>query len=386
MNIKFNQITNAVANKAQEFVEDTKEAMDSVKKTITQPLDDFSYIKQKNKEIKNIISLSNEKIEPARIKINSKLELLGEVKLKLVGTTIEEFSYLMGKLKHLPCPKSNSTVKENNFSFTKDSLKELRKTTLSVKGMLKNGSIAVSGGALSAVAAYGLVGVLGTASTGTIISSLGGIAATNATLAWLGGGALAVGGGGIAMGTLVLGGIAIVPAISYLIWKGKFNFSDKRLEVDNHYKEALDYRKSTDDAIAKFEVLSSFIDNVLTIMDRFNTTCTQLNKQTINILNNVGTDYNKYTKEQQNIINSHTQFIDKLLLIINTQIINEDGALNKNIVYIIQDSNDYLDDSGEIIFKEFKKTKSILRILGIGIIVVCIFVTLFYLYNIQDRI
>ena len=48
----------------------------------------------------------------------------------------------------------------------------------------------------------------GAASTGATISSLSGVAATNATLAWLGGGAISAGGGGMAAGTMVLQGIA----------------------------------------------------------------------------------------------------------------------------------------------------------------------------------
>lgn len=44
----------------------------------------------------------------------------------------------------------------------------------------------------------------GVASTGTAISTLSGAAATNAALAWLGGGALAAGGGGTAAGTALL--------------------------------------------------------------------------------------------------------------------------------------------------------------------------------------
>lgn len=46
---------------------------------------------------------------------------------------------------------------------------------------------------------------LGTASTGTAISSLSGAAATNATLAAIGGGAISAGGGGIALGSALLG-------------------------------------------------------------------------------------------------------------------------------------------------------------------------------------
>lgn len=60
-------------------------------------------------------------------------------------------------------------------------------------------------GTLAAISAWG------TAGTGTAIASLSGAAATNATLAFLGGGSVAAGGGGIALGSAILtGGIALV--------------------------------------------------------------------------------------------------------------------------------------------------------------------------------
>lgn len=52
-----------------------------------------------------------------------------------------------------------------------------------------------------------------TASTGTAISTLSGAAATNATLAFLGGGSLAAGGGGMAAGAMALNFVTIGPAI-----------------------------------------------------------------------------------------------------------------------------------------------------------------------------
>lgn len=68
-------------------------------------------------------------------------------------------------------------------------------------------------GIASASAAYSLVGTLGAASTGTAISTLSGAAATNATLAWLGGGTIATGGGGMALGLMVLNSIVVGPAL-----------------------------------------------------------------------------------------------------------------------------------------------------------------------------
>lgn len=60
-----------------------------------------------------------------------------------------------------------------------------------------------------ATVALGLGGAA--ASTGTAIGSLSGAAATNATLAWFGGGSLAAGGYGVVGGTMMLGGIAVAP-------------------------------------------------------------------------------------------------------------------------------------------------------------------------------
>lgn len=57
------------------------------------------------------------------------------------------------------------------------------------------------------------VGSFAAASTGTAISTLSGAAATNATLAFLGGGSIASGGGGMAVGAAALNFVTIGPAI-----------------------------------------------------------------------------------------------------------------------------------------------------------------------------
>lgn len=58
-----------------------------------------------------------------------------------------------------------------------------------------------------------IVGVYGTAGTGTAISALSGAAATNATLAWIGGGPLSVGGMGVSGGLMILSAGAFIVAI-----------------------------------------------------------------------------------------------------------------------------------------------------------------------------
>lgn len=72
---------------------------------------------------------------------------------------------------------------------------------------LATGGMAAWSNAGTIATMLGGTGVLGnTATTGVAISSLSGAAATNASLAALGGGALSVGGGGMALGTAVVAG------------------------------------------------------------------------------------------------------------------------------------------------------------------------------------
>lgn len=67
------------------------------------------------------------------------------------------------------------------------------------------GSVAgIAGGLVAAGLAVYLVMALGSASTGREISTLSGAASKNATLAALGGGSLASGGGGMALGVAIL--------------------------------------------------------------------------------------------------------------------------------------------------------------------------------------
>ena len=85
--------------------------------------------------------------------------------------------------------------------------------TVSAAEIALNSARGAGAGFSTALGTWALVGTFGTASTGTAISTLGGAAATNATLAWLGGGPLASGGLGMAGGTAVLGGIVLIPAV-----------------------------------------------------------------------------------------------------------------------------------------------------------------------------
>ncbi|MEK8021125.1 MAG: hypothetical protein VSS75_030000 [Candidatus Parabeggiatoa sp.] len=98
------------------------------------------------------------------------------------------------------------------------------------------GGIGAAASTIASVTALGLVATFGTAGTGTAIASLSGAAATNATLALIGGGTLAAGGGGVAAGTTILtGGTALIvigvgAGIMYMYHLGDESTERKRVQ------------------------------------------------------------------------------------------------------------------------------------------------------------
>lgn len=85
--------------------------------------------------------------------------------------------------------------------FARKDLEAARASALGAGAGFTAGAAVAS---MAPTAALWAATTFGTASTGTAISTLSGAAATNAALAWIGGGALAAGGGGTAAGTALL--------------------------------------------------------------------------------------------------------------------------------------------------------------------------------------
>ena len=81
-----------------------------------------------------------------------------------------------------------------------------------VLGSVGGAAVGAAAGGAAAYATFTAAAMFGTASTGAAIPGLSGVAATNATLALLGGGSLAAGGAGVAGGTMLLRGIVAAPA------------------------------------------------------------------------------------------------------------------------------------------------------------------------------
>jgi hypothetical protein len=169
--------------------------------------------------------------------------VLGKLKQEIF---VNQIKYLVDAINTLNDKEASSTLKDFQEEIEALNVPEMR--AMEAKGLelgsgLEDGAIS---GSLVGLAAYGAVGELASASTGTAIASLSGVAAKNATLAWLGGGPLAVGGLGMAGGTVVLGGVVVGPALAVAGWR-MASGAEKALT------EARKYANEADIAIAEID-------------------------------------------------------------------------------------------------------------------------------------
>lgn len=154
------------------------------------------------------------------------MDSLGKLELEILES-FKEFGETIERIQNKPKFDQISLSKVNLPNYTPE---ELRTASVGA-GLLLGGLGGAATGTAAGFAAAGgttaAVMALGTASTGTAIATLSGAAATNATLAALGGGAIAAGGGGMALGTLVLGGATA--GVGILVGGIIFNITGSKL-------------------------------------------------------------------------------------------------------------------------------------------------------------
>ena len=188
--------------------------------------------------------------EKGRSNANDALTAFGKLRLESLQDTVGVF------LKYLSIMQYQFRDKEYDLAgkidLKSEEVKQLESIDLSAKEAFK--TTATAGGLAAAAVAgvpslvTGTVSTLATASTGTAISSLSGAAATNATLAWLGGGSLASGGLGVAGGQAILTAITgasagLVALAATGIVAGMY-YSKKLTAAETFYSNVIDFREN----------------------------------------------------------------------------------------------------------------------------------------------
>ncbi|NLM01600.1 MAG: hypothetical protein GX220_09150 [Treponema sp.] len=289
------------------------------------------------------------------------MDKLGKYEMEIIST-FERFSVAFEKIKN---PPSFAEIKKDNVMLSVFTPQEVKDAAVGASVLLAGLGGAALGTASGFAAAGGTtaaVMALGTASTGTAISALSGAAATNATLAALGGGSLAAGGGGIALGTAVLGGATL--GVGLLIGGIIFSVAGSSVsdKADKAWSQMMENEK-------KINSICDYLDKLKNIAKSFHSALFKINNLYMNHLIRLEAiieeqekkkfflmrlfskkvDYNKFSDEQKQITKNTILLVGLLYEMCKVQLVEKtenDDELNKineeAIIHQIEQSEEAL--------------------------------------------
>lgn len=260
-------------------------------------------------------------VEKLLNKTNTTDEVYGQLQISVKLDTIQRFIQFIEQIGQQGSQADKSFL-EGLEGALPNQLLEYKATAIEAKNIAFGGAKAVGAAYAAGQGAISLVGLFGSASTGAAISGLSGAAAWNATLAWLGGGSLAAGGGGMALGTLVLGGIAVGPALLL----GGFTLGG---QGEKALTEAKKYEAKVNTEIAKLKTFGEFLVQIQRRTLELHRLVDNLNHRALENLRTLESrpfDLERDAAQFQQV----ALCIKALSEIMKTPVLNADGNLNPN--------------------------------------------------------
>jgi hypothetical protein len=278
-----------------------------------------------NKRAQGILDGAKRSAEKARDGLKRWLTQLGNkrifVRKQPIARFIETFMKIRNfNVKDLPLSKEPLVQKFDVAEIKADELKFM--------SMLAGAAGGLAAGGAMAFGAFGAVGTFAAASTGTAIASLSGVAATNATLAWLGGGAIAAGGGGMAAGMAVLGGLVAGPALAIF---GCVVGAKASAKLDQAKSNLAKARKVAAELATATTALKGLSDQAALYLKLTNEVCELFIPQLdglVSIVDKYGTDYMKYSEDCQKRVVATVSTYQVLRALVDSRIMKDNGSLD----------------------------------------------------------
>ena len=284
------------------------------------------------------------RLELQRAEVAQSLEKLGEEKLQILAGTVTSFVSAFEKIKNIDFTSSVGLEEMEKLHIDQkdfEELKELGNFAIQVAGGVTAGA---AGGALTAIGAYGAAQTFAAASTGTAIASLSGAAATNATLAFFGGGSLAAGGLGMAGGMMVLGGLVAGPALLVmgLITGAKSQEKlDQALINKAQAEEIMEALNTASDQCSAIRRRAYLFYSLLANLDTY---LLPLVWQMEDIIAKEGTDYRTYSPESKKVIMAAASNAGSVKAVLDVPILTDEGALTEK-------SGEIVEKIGKLLYK-----------------------------------
>ena len=280
-----------------------------------------------NKNANELVQQSTDHLNAQRLACGNALTQLGAEKLSVLNGTLSAFLDVFTQIKNVDFGETEGLDELHRLHIDEQEFVELRGMA-NFAGSIAGGAVAgTASGALAAFGAYGAAQALAFASTGTAISALSGAAATNATLAFFGGGSLAAGGLGMAGGTVVLGGLVAGPALLVMgLVAGKA--AQKGLEkAYTNRAEAIQIAAQLNTASLQCETIRRRTYMFYNLLARLDSYFMPLIHRMGDIVKIEGDDYSQYSAEFKTVIASCASVAVSIKSVLDTPLLTDDGLL-----------------------------------------------------------
>ena len=275
----------------------------------------------------DLLSRAERKLKRERRRCARTLEELGRLKFETWDVDLGRFCTLFERLRNVELVGAPGL---DEITWSDEELGEMRKLSGYASEVVSGGLAAVGSGALVGMATYGGATMFATASTGTAISTLGGVAATNATLAWFGGGALSAGGLGMAGGMAVLGGIVAAPVLAVgglvLAAKARENLAEAQRDHALARKNTSEMNSAQAMVRGIRKVANQYIEIIFEIVERVRPVLDRLGEA----IANHGTGFAKYPEDAKRDVYLAVRFVQCLKALLEAAIPQKDGSLNES--------------------------------------------------------
>ena len=300
---------------------------------------DFDEAERRNKKAKKTLKRAKRSLKQQRHDTQEGLENLGRQKVHLHENGLKPFVAAFSRIKNVDY---NGMTLGQDSQVTEVETLDIQRTVTEMEEIVGPGAAALGAGALAGLATYGSVGVLGTASTGTAIAGLSGAAATNATLAWLGGGSLAAGGAGMAGGVAVLGGIAAAPVllVGGLVMKSKAK--DALQDAKSNLKKARASAEAMGTAEVACGVIRQKANAVSEVLGALQSGHLDDALPKLKRLVSTNADYSTYNDEQKHLVMRTAAVAKTAHLVAEAPLFDKDGVVTKEIRRALKKANDFL--------------------------------------------
>lgn len=305
-----------------------------------------------NQEAKEMIEAAESRYKNAIVSFDAQkqstskaLEDLGKLKLDAWSNDMTEFLNSFNLFKNVVVNyNTNSNLNLLKDISRDDYLINIENATSNASEIMKVGFSSLGAGAIVGVASYGGAMMFASASTGTAISALSGAAATNATLAWFGGGSLASGGAGIVGGKLILGGIVAAPILAVA---GILLDEKSKEKIANAEK----IRAEADEATEKIGIMTTYMSGIETASNDYLTFIKNFRKKfspILNAVNDIGKKYSENCEEsvsfdmltdtEQKTLHIAWLMAQIYYQVLSAPILNENGDLHCDAVKSLKEA------------------------------------------------